>query len=300
MPEVDNLFHDQIITISNIRNADMNTEDGTSREEGKGKGKDNSPKHVMKKRKAGQPDRPEEALPVPQQGPDLSRPLKDSQLPPASAIRVGAEYPPNVFPDYGGPGFHQRLAKAKQPNVRDEGGALIPIWQFYDRLRVGTLVMANVIVMVWVIQNKGSTIQKALAALNPVNMSAPDASAVIHDNASAALQSLVIPGFTGGKEKPDNLSDVACPSVMSDTAHPPSSPVISASMMTSSPLHPASPPESVAGSSTGPGTIAGRSDGISQDFDMLEDIAMLTDLDDEDLQVSGNNCPKKKTRTRCG
>ncbi|KAL0062095.1 hypothetical protein AAF712_011022 [Marasmius tenuissimus] len=334
---VADLFHDQIVTVSNVRSKDMDEEDGpvnakeavksstgegdpdllvltmgqiytTTREEGKGKNKETTPKRMMKKRKAGQMDAPDETSASQQAAPDLSRLLDASQLPPASAVRVGAEYPPNVFPDYGRPGFRHRLAKAKQPAVYNERGQLIPLWTFFDALRVGTLLMANVNIQVWVIQNDNNVVRKVyhlivcslrvvarsdIAVTKPVPSllagNAPDSQEdVVRDEASAALQSLVIPGF--------DLLDGTAFGAIPDLE--PSSPAVSASTMSSSSPVPVVAPEFVTGSSTGAGTMAGGAVNVSQDYDMIDDQSMLGEPDDNELQAADNSRPKKKSKSK--
>ncbi|KAL0058524.1 hypothetical protein AAF712_014783 [Marasmius tenuissimus] len=339
--EIENLFRDQIVTMVNVRNADIDEEDSpvtakeaikcssgdeepdllvltmgqiytTSREDPKGKGKDAASKQVMmKKRKAAQIDAPDDPQPLPQQVQDLSRPLADHELPPASAVRVGAEYPPNVLPDYGGPGFRHRLAKVKQPMVQDEGGVLIPIWEFWDKLRVGTLVMANVVIMVWVIQGEGSFVRKVyhlavrslrVLARSDISVTKPGPSSgsgmptashetVVHDAASVALQSLVIPGFDLQGGLPAGLSNFTEQSLIQ-----PSSPAASASTITSALSGLGSLPEFVVGSSTGPGTYPASAGPSKEDFDMIDDGADdgLTTLEPE----AENSCPKKKAKAK--
>ncbi|KAJ7486254.1 hypothetical protein B0H11DRAFT_1648474, partial [Mycena galericulata] len=78
----------------------------------------------------------------------------------AADIKLGAFYDPHLLPDYGGPYFKQIKAKLVQLDVRDgtEGGnnALIPPYQFYDRLKLGTLVLVSASLHIFVMPDTDS------------------------------------------------------------------------------------------------------------------------------------------------
>ncbi|KAJ6584272.1 hypothetical protein B0H10DRAFT_1832881, partial [Mycena sp. CBHHK59/15] len=63
-----------------------------------------------------------------------------------SEIKIGAFYDPHLLSDYGGPFFAHVQNKLLQLDVRDalKSNKLIPPWDFYDRLKPGTLVLARV------------------------------------------------------------------------------------------------------------------------------------------------------------
>ncbi|KAK1221471.1 hypothetical protein PQX77_015705 [Marasmius sp. AFHP31] len=266
----------------------------TARDEGKGKGKSKelTPKRVMKKRKAGQIDEPEEE-PATQADPalSLSRPLEAHERPPLPTVRVGAEYPPNVYPDYGGPLYRHRLARAKQPDVRDESNALIPVWDFWSQLRVGTLIMANVIVLVWVIERDGQPVRKIyhltvryLRVLGcsdiPVVVPSPNAgttapsapTAILDpDDASAALQSIVLPGFSAQSQS-------------SPLGHASPAPTITSTVSGSSPH-----PEFVQGSSSTPGEVPND----TEDFGVYPD-----DINGMDVDAAAHPDEPRKKKVR--
>ena len=56
-------------------------------------------------------------------------------------ITVGGLYDPRLLPDYGGSMFHHVHAKLVQKDITDIDGELIPMWETYDKLRTGTLVL---------------------------------------------------------------------------------------------------------------------------------------------------------------
>ncbi|KAJ6611449.1 hypothetical protein B0H10DRAFT_2224099 [Mycena sp. CBHHK59/15] len=60
-----------------------------------------------------------------------------------SEIKIGAFYDPHLLSDYGGPFFAHVQNKLLQLDVRDALKS-IPPWDFYDRLKPGTLVLARV------------------------------------------------------------------------------------------------------------------------------------------------------------
>ncbi|KAK7445784.1 hypothetical protein VKT23_014780 [Stygiomarasmius scandens] len=66
------------------------------------------------------------------------------QYPKGDQIFVGATYDPTLQLDYGGKAFQLVNLRLQQPDFRDVNQQLIPPWEFYDKLRPGTLVIANV------------------------------------------------------------------------------------------------------------------------------------------------------------
>ncbi|KAK1235035.1 hypothetical protein PQX77_001744 [Marasmius sp. AFHP31] len=190
-------------------------DDSASASNSKGKAKEASPRR-MKKRKANA-DVPEDEVPVADLSPpSLELPLSDDQLPTIDAVRVAAEYAPNVYPDYGGPGFQHRIAKARQPDFRDSQNRIVAPWTFWDELRPGTLIMANILIVVWVIPSKNKqgrdelkkiyhAVIKSLRVLGtsdvPVTKPIPNLTSdptvgipEEADEASAALSQLMLPG----------------------------------------------------------------------------------------------------------
>ncbi|KAK1228954.1 hypothetical protein PQX77_007994 [Marasmius sp. AFHP31] len=185
----------------------------------KGKRKDPLSKRAMKKRKIDESEVAESESPGSSQSNDAPsspirgewRPLENSDLPSDQSVRVDAEYPPNVYPDYGGPLFRHRMAKAKQLNIRDSGNTLIPPWKYWSMLTPGTLVMANISIMVWVMpSDRGSAtyhlVVRSLRVLGrsdievprPVpnlsgNIESASETPTVADSASLALSSLVLP-----------------------------------------------------------------------------------------------------------
>ncbi|KAJ7109674.1 hypothetical protein C8R43DRAFT_904739 [Mycena crocata] len=72
-------------------------------------------------------------------------------------IRLGALYDPRLLSDYGGAYFNQTKARLVQLDVRDgtENGknALVPPFNFYDRLRPGTLVLISASLHIFVMND---------------------------------------------------------------------------------------------------------------------------------------------------
>lgn len=59
-------------------------------------------------------------------------------------VKLGAFYDPALSPDFGGSYFDLAHNKLVQLDVRDEDNNLVPAWKFYEVLRPGTLILANV------------------------------------------------------------------------------------------------------------------------------------------------------------
>ncbi|THU80760.1 hypothetical protein K435DRAFT_874047 [Dendrothele bispora CBS 962.96] len=74
--------------------------------------------------------------------------------PSGDQIFVGATYEPYLQHDYGGKSFDQVHARLVQPDFRDVSQRLICPWDFYDKLRPGTLIMANVDISVFVMDGR--------------------------------------------------------------------------------------------------------------------------------------------------
>ncbi|THU91929.1 hypothetical protein K435DRAFT_800853 [Dendrothele bispora CBS 962.96] len=74
--------------------------------------------------------------------------------PSGDQIFVGATYDPRLQLDYGGQGFAQVHARLVQPDFRDVSQRLICPWEFYDKLRPGTLIMANIDISVFIIEGR--------------------------------------------------------------------------------------------------------------------------------------------------
>ncbi|EPQ50245.1 hypothetical protein GLOTRDRAFT_134116 [Gloeophyllum trabeum ATCC 11539] len=80
-------------------------------------------------------------------------------FPPEKDIKLGATYNPRLLPDYSGPLYQLKTARVTQPDIVDVNGKLIPLWLLHDKLRPGTLIVANVELVVWVFK-KGKEISK--------------------------------------------------------------------------------------------------------------------------------------------
>ncbi|KDQ54427.1 hypothetical protein JAAARDRAFT_209502 [Jaapia argillacea MUCL 33604] len=89
-------------------------------------------------------------------------------------VHVGAHYDPAVLPDCRGNFFQFNKAKLVQQDWRDVDGDLIPPWEAYDKLRAGTLVLANVTLKCWIInetkkpkkgEQRGLTVRKKIYQL---------------------------------------------------------------------------------------------------------------------------------------
>ncbi|THV01401.1 hypothetical protein K435DRAFT_853814 [Dendrothele bispora CBS 962.96] len=74
--------------------------------------------------------------------------------PSGDQIFVGATYEPQLQHDYGGRSFDQVHARLVQPDFRDVAQRLICPWDFYDKLRPGTLIMANIDISVFVMDGR--------------------------------------------------------------------------------------------------------------------------------------------------
>lgn len=72
-------------------------------------------------------------------------------------IKIGAYYEPNLLSDYGGPFFNHVKSKFVQLDVRDGTpagkDALIPPYNFYDRLKPGTLVLVQASLHIFVMSD---------------------------------------------------------------------------------------------------------------------------------------------------
>ncbi|KAL0062960.1 hypothetical protein AAF712_010181 [Marasmius tenuissimus] len=207
------------------------TKDDSFADRSKVKEKEASPRR-MRKRKANS-DVPDAEVPV-QSVPSLDLPVPEAELPGLDQIRVGAEYAPNVYPDYGGPGFQQRIVKARQPDFRDAQNKLIPPWMYWSILRPGVLIMANVMVVVWVIPSKNKqgrdetkkiyhAVIKSLRVLGesdvPVSRPLPNLTSDLaanvpleSDEASAALSQLLLPGQASASSAPAPVAGPSTPS----------------------------------------------------------------------------------------
>ncbi|KAF9024872.1 hypothetical protein BDP27DRAFT_1376691 [Rhodocollybia butyracea] len=81
-------------------------------------------------------------------------------------IKLGAQYDPHVLSNYGGLLFCQRLAKLKQADFRNVKGDLIPPWRYYNELRPGTLIIANISIAVYVIPGKEGRMDRKIYHAN--------------------------------------------------------------------------------------------------------------------------------------
>ncbi|EPQ50026.1 hypothetical protein GLOTRDRAFT_134332 [Gloeophyllum trabeum ATCC 11539] len=86
---------------------------------------------------------------------------EDHDVPPSFPpdIKLGATYNPRLLPDYSRPLYQLKTARLTQPDIVDVNGKLIPPWLLHDKLRPGTLIVANVELVVWVFK-KGKEISK--------------------------------------------------------------------------------------------------------------------------------------------
>lgn len=71
-------------------------------------------------------------------------------------IKLGGFYDPALNSDFGGSFFDLTHNKLAQLDVRDENNELIPPWKFYDALRPGTLILANVSLHCFVMKEKNT------------------------------------------------------------------------------------------------------------------------------------------------
>ncbi|TEB15909.1 hypothetical protein FA13DRAFT_1822811 [Coprinellus micaceus] len=69
--------------------------------------------------------------------------------PQGPVVQRGALYDPNLLPDFGGPLFQLEKAKLVQQEVYDVDDNLVALWDMYDKLRPGTLVLVNAKLFVW-------------------------------------------------------------------------------------------------------------------------------------------------------
>ncbi|KIK53149.1 hypothetical protein GYMLUDRAFT_250578 [Collybiopsis luxurians FD-317 M1] len=70
-------------------------------------------------------------------------------LPTEREIFVGADYDRRLMPGYGGRVFAQCFARLVQQNWRRMDNKLILPWEYHEKLRPGTLIVANVSIRVW-------------------------------------------------------------------------------------------------------------------------------------------------------
>lgn len=69
---------------------------------------------------------------------DLGHPLSAMGT---TEVTVGGLYDARLLPDYGGPMFEHTHSKLVQKDITDVDGELIPMWETYNKLRTGTLVL---------------------------------------------------------------------------------------------------------------------------------------------------------------
>ncbi|KAJ7912821.1 hypothetical protein B0H13DRAFT_2473669 [Mycena leptocephala] len=78
---------------------------------------------------------------------------------PSPTIKLGAYYDPRLLLDYGGGYFRHVKARLVQLDVRDatdNSNALVPPWEFYERLRPGTLVLVSASLHIFVMNDTNS------------------------------------------------------------------------------------------------------------------------------------------------
>ncbi|KDR77061.1 hypothetical protein GALMADRAFT_225196 [Galerina marginata CBS 339.88] len=78
--------------------------------------------------------------------PETLRDPTENQSP---AIEVGRFYPLEMLPDHRGDYFQQEHAKLVQLEMLDTDEKLIPPWEAYDKLRVGTVVLVETTLVCW-------------------------------------------------------------------------------------------------------------------------------------------------------
>jgi len=74
-------------------------------------------------------------------------------IPSKREIHLGAYYNPRLLPDYGGELFRHHDAKLMQHDVRGMDNKIIPPWEYYEELRPGTIVLCNVTMHMYQINN---------------------------------------------------------------------------------------------------------------------------------------------------
>ncbi|KAK7038964.1 hypothetical protein VNI00_010356 [Paramarasmius palmivorus] len=90
---------------------------------------------------------------------DNSGPLPTEMLP-KHAVKLDAAYDRRVFRDYGGKLFAQRHVQAVQQDFRDIKCALIPPWEYPEKLRPGGLLLAAIAPVVWVTKDRNGGVRK--------------------------------------------------------------------------------------------------------------------------------------------
>ncbi|KAK7471088.1 hypothetical protein VKT23_002503 [Stygiomarasmius scandens] len=75
-------------------------------------------------------------------------------FPRGDQIFVGATYDPSLQYDYGGAAFNLVNSRLVQPDFRDTRQRLICPWDFYDKLRPGTIVIANIDIAVYLMNGR--------------------------------------------------------------------------------------------------------------------------------------------------
>jgi hypothetical protein len=72
----------------------------------------------------------------------------------------GAFYSLESLPDHRGSYFQQKNAKLVQQDIWDEDNKLIPPWEMYDKLRIGTIILVDSTLICWHIPNAGGPPKK--------------------------------------------------------------------------------------------------------------------------------------------
>ncbi|THU90129.1 hypothetical protein K435DRAFT_864605 [Dendrothele bispora CBS 962.96] len=141
-------------------------------------------------------------------------------------VFVGATYNPNLQHDFGGKAFAFNNARLVQPDFRDVTQQLIGPWDFYEKLKPGTLVMANIDVAVFLVHGR-KTYHANILSLRVLGESGVSVE---------RPQVFVPPVHTAVGPSADSFNNFTLPPFVADVAHD-ASPSVTSSSVTTAPGH---------------------------------------------------------------
>ena len=74
-------------------------------------------------------------------------------------MQLGAYYDPRLLHDHRGTIFNHTAMKLLQCDITDIDGSLVPLWEEYDKLRTGTVVLMKVTLHIFTVP-VGNTTRK--------------------------------------------------------------------------------------------------------------------------------------------
>ncbi|THU97717.1 hypothetical protein K435DRAFT_796308 [Dendrothele bispora CBS 962.96] len=191
--------------------------------------------------------------------------------PSGDQIFVGATYEPHLQHDYGGKSFDQVHARLVQPDFRDVSQRLICPWDFYDKLRPGTLIMANIDISVFVMDGRKASMMPIYHA-NILSLRVLGESDVPVDKPRPYQTPSVVPSGPSG----ESFNNFEIPDFQGTTGETRSSTPLSSL--------PATPTLTIEESVSAPGTSSGSSSDTIE-----ENISATQEEQNEDIMMFGED-----------